>query len=114
MLIAEFARRHAARRHMGSDRGTQLGGPAGFPHEVSYGAAKAALESYTMSAVFEFAALGVTAHVVHPPVTDTGWVTEDERPDLIHIASPGDVAEVIAYLVSDGARLITANRIHTR
>ena len=87
---------------------------------MSYGAAKAALENYTMSAAFELAPLGITANVVHPPVTDTGWVTEDvrrhvdERPDLIHIATPGDVAEVIAYLVSDGARLITANRIHLR
>ena len=73
-----------------------------------------------MSAALELAPLGITANVVHPPVTDTGWVTEDvrrhvdERPDLIHIATPGDVAEVIAYLVSDRARLITANRIHLR
>ena len=46
--------------------------------------------------------------------TDRDMLVLDEHPDLIHIASPGDVAEVIAYLVSDGARLITANRIHLR
>jgi 3-oxoacyl-[acyl-carrier protein] reductase len=121
LLIAEFARRHAARgATWGRIVGLTSGGPTGFPNEVSYGAAKAALENYTMSAAFELAPLGITANVVHPPVTDTGWVTEDvrrhvdERPDLIHIASPADVAEVIAYLVSDGARLITANRIHLR
>jgi 3-oxoacyl-[acyl-carrier protein] reductase len=121
LLIAEFARRHAARgATWGRIVGLTSGGPAGFPNEVSYGAAKAALESYTMSAAFELAPLGITANVVHPPVTDTGWVTEDvrrhvdERPDLIHIARPEDVAEVIAYLVSDQARLITANRIHLR
>jgi 3-oxoacyl-[acyl-carrier protein] reductase len=121
LLIAEFARRHAARgATWGRIVGLTSGGPTGFPNQVSYGAAKAALENYTMSAAFELAPLGITANVVHPPVTDTGWVTEDvrrtvnERPDLIHIASPGDVAEVIAYLVSDGARLITANRIHLR
>ena len=121
LLIAEFARRHAARgATWGRIVGLTSGGPMGFPSEVSYGAAKAALENYTMSAAFELAPLGITANVVHPPVTDTGWVTEDvrrtvnERPDLIHIASPEDVAEVIAYLVSDGARLITANRIHLR
>jgi len=121
LLIAEFARRHAARgAAWGRIIGLTSGGPTGFPNEVSYGAAKAALENYTMSAAFELAPLGITANVVHPPVTDTGWVTEDvrrhvdERADLIHIASPEDVAEVIAYLVSDGARLITANRIHLR
>ena len=95
------------------------GGPMGFPSEVSYGAAKAALENYTMSAAFELASLGITANVVHPPVTDTGWVTDEVRrhvtdhPDLI-LANPEDVAQVIAYPVSDEARLITANRIHLR
>ena len=51
----------------------------GFPNEVSYGAAKAALENYTMAAAFELAPLGITANVVHPPVTDTGWVTDEVR-----------------------------------
>jgi 3-oxoacyl-[acyl-carrier protein] reductase len=121
LLIAEFARRHAARgATWGRIVGLTSGGPNGFPNEVSYGAAKAALENYTMSAAFELAPLGITANVVHPPVTDTGWVTEDvrrhveDRPDLIHIASPDSVAEVIAYLVSDGTGLITGNRIHLR
>ena len=92
----------------------------GFPHEVSYGAAKAALENYTMAAGFELAPLGITANIVHPPVTDTGWVTDEvrshvtERHDLIHIASPDDVARVIAYLASYEASLITGNRIHFR
>lgn len=121
LLIAEFARRHAARgANWGRIVGLTSGGPTGFPSEVSYGAAKAALENYTMSAAFELASMGITANVVHPPVTDTGWVTEevrhhvDERPDLIHIARPDDVARVIAYLVSDDARLITGNRVHLR
>ena len=92
----------------------------GFPSEVSYGAAKAALENYTMSAAFELSGLGITANVVHPPVTDTGWVTDEvrqhvaEQTELIHIASPDEVAEVIAFLVSEKAHLITGNRIHLR
>ena len=121
LLIAEFARRHTARGgHWGRIIGLTSGGPTGFPNEVSYGAAKAALENYTMSAAFELAKFGITANIVNPPVTDTGWVTEDvrqhvaERADLIHIASPDEVAEVIAFLVSDEAHLITANRIHLR
>ena len=121
LLIAEFARRHTARGgHWGRIIGLTSGGPTGSPNEVSYGAAKAALENYTMSAAFELAKFGITANVVNPPVTDTGWVTEDvrrhvaERTDLIHIASPDEVAVVIAFLVSDEAHLITANRIHLR
>jgi 3-oxoacyl-[acyl-carrier protein] reductase len=120
-LIAEFARRHVERRAgWGRIVGLTSGGPTGFPGEVSYGAAKAALENYTMSAAFELAHLGVTANIVYPPVTDTGWVTDEvrrhveERSDLIHIVGPDEVARVIAYLVSDEARLITANVIHLR
>jgi 3-oxoacyl-[acyl-carrier protein] reductase len=100
--------------------GLSSGGPLGFPEEVSYGAAKAALTNYTMSAAFELAPFGVTANMVYPPITDTGWVNDavraerDRRPDLIHIAEPEEVAEVIAYLCSDAARLITANTIHLR
>jgi 3-oxoacyl-[acyl-carrier protein] reductase len=121
LLISEFARRHAARgARYGRIVSLTSGGPAGFPGEVSYGAAKAALENYTMSAALELAGLGITANVVHPPVTDTGWVTEEvrrhvaERPDLIHIAQPEEVAAAIVQLLSDDARLITANRLHLR
>jgi 3-oxoacyl-[acyl-carrier protein] reductase len=120
-LIAEFARRHAARQATwGRIIGLTSGGPNGFPGEVSYGAAKAALENYTMSAAYELAALGVTANIVHPPVTDTGWITEDvrryvaSRPDLIHVAQPREVADIIAFLVSDEAQLIAGNVIHLR
>src|SRR5688572_13653562 len=120
-LIAEFARRHAARHATwGRIIGLTSGGPNGFPGEVSYGAAKAALENYTTSAAFELASLGITANIVHPPVTDTGWITDDVRrhvagrPDLIHIAEPSEVAAIIAFLASDEARLITGNVIHLR
>jgi 3-oxoacyl-[acyl-carrier protein] reductase len=121
LMIAEFARRHIARGGAwGRIIGLTSGGDLGFPEEVSYGAAKAAQENYTMSAALELAGHGVTANMVHPPVTDTGWVTENVRqavaasPTLFHIASPAEVAEVIAYLASDAAALITTNVITLR
>jgi 3-oxoacyl-[acyl-carrier protein] reductase len=121
LLIAEFARRHIARgATWGRIVGLTSGGVLGFPEEVSYGAAKAAQENYTMSAAVELADYGVTANMVHPPVTDTGWVTDAVRahvaatPELVHVAAPGEVADVIAYLVSDAAALITGNVITLR
>ena len=120
-LISEFARRHSERgATWGRIVGLTSGGPSGFPGEVSYGAAKAALENYTMSAAFELAHLGITANVVYPPVTDTGWVTEEvrravqESPNLFNVVEPGEVACVIAYLASDHASLITGNVIRLR
>ena len=121
LMISEFARRHIGRGGTwGRIIGLTSGGELGFPEEVSYGAAKAAQVNYTMSAAMELATFGVTANMIHPPVTDTGWVTDAvraeiaARPDLIHIASPAEVAEMIAYLASDAAALITANVITLR
>jgi 3-oxoacyl-[acyl-carrier protein] reductase len=121
LMISEFARRHIERgADWGRIIGLTSGGELGFPEEVSYGAAKAAQVNYTMSAALELAPFGVTANMVYPPVTDTGWVTDAVREHvaasttLIHIASPGEVAEVIAYLASDAAALITANVITLR
>jgi 3-oxoacyl-[acyl-carrier protein] reductase len=121
LMISEFARRHIYRHaEWGRIIGLTSGGPLGFPGEVSYGAAKAALESYTMAAAFELASFGVTANMVYPPVTDNGWVTDQvrehvkTRPDLLHIVSPEEVAAVITFLCSDYARLITANIVHLR
>jgi 3-oxoacyl-[acyl-carrier protein] reductase len=121
LMISEFARRHIAREaNWGRIIGLTSGGDLGFPEEVSYGAAKAAQVNYTMSAALELAPYGVTANMVYPPVTDTGWVTDAvrhevaARREMIHIASPAEVAEVIAYLASDAAALITANVITLR
>jgi 3-oxoacyl-[acyl-carrier protein] reductase len=121
LLIGEFARRHVARgASWGRIIGLTSGGGLGFPEEVSYGAAKAAQVNYTMSAALELADYGVTANMVYPPVTDTGWVTDSVREFVagslthVHIASPAEVAEVIAYLASDAAGLITANTITLR
>jgi 3-oxoacyl-[acyl-carrier protein] reductase len=51
LMISEFARRHIARQaDWGRIIGLTSGGELGFPEEVSYGAAKAAQENYTMSA----------------------------------------------------------------
>lgn len=121
LMIARLA--ESVRRHrLGWGRIVSLtsGSPMGFPGEVSYGAAKAALENYTMSASVELADDGVTANVLYPPVTDTGWVTDEVRafvdasPDHVHVADPAEVAEVIGWLCTDAARLVTGNVIRLR
>jgi 3-oxoacyl-[acyl-carrier protein] reductase len=121
LLIAELARRHAARGGTwGRIVGLTSGGDLGFAEQVSYGAAKAAQVNYTMSAAVELADLGITANAVHPPVTDTGWVTDAVRESVavsqahVHVATPAEVARVIAYLASDAAGLITGNVITLR
>jgi 3-oxoacyl-[acyl-carrier protein] reductase len=119
LLIAEFARRHLQRgASWGRIIGLTSGGPGGFPQEVSYGAAKAAQENYTMAAAQELGPYGVTANMVYPPVTDTGWVTAAVQEQAVagsplrHMAQPDDVAEVIFLLASHQARYITGQVLH--
>ncbi len=120
-MIAEFSRRLIARGgSWGRIVGLTSGGPEGFPTEVSYGAAKAAQENYTMSAATELAPYGVTANVVRPGVTDTGWVNDDVRAFVAksaghtYVATPDEVANVIGWLCTNDAKLVTGNVIRLR
>jgi 3-oxoacyl-[acyl-carrier protein] reductase len=119
LLISEFAARHLSRRaQWGRIVGLTSGEGDGFPDEVSYGAAKAAQTNLTLSAASELARYGVTANVVHPPITDTGWINAKiaaaAHATGRRVATPKEVAQVIAYLVSDEAGLITGNVIRLR
>ena len=120
-LIAEYSRRHVVREaRWGRILAMTSGSSGGFPGEVSYGAAKAALESYVKSAAWELGRFGITANVVYPPATDTGWVTEAvERTVLAsspleHIGRPEEVAQVIVFLASEQARFVTGNVVRMR
>ena len=121
LMIAEFSRRLIERDGTwGRIIGLTSGGPSGFPSEVTYGAAKAALENYTMSAATELGRRGVTANMIHPPITDSGWVNDAVRDfaatssDHFHVAEPGEVAGVIAWLCTDDARMLTGNILRMR
>ncbi|MDQ2743097.1 MAG: SDR family oxidoreductase [Chloroflexota bacterium] len=121
LLIAEFAHRF---RERGAAWGRIItvttGGSGGFPEEVSYGASKNALESYTMAAAWELGQFGITANVVCPPATDTGWIPEASREEIAQgsplrrICTPNQVADVILFLVSQQAAAVTADKIVMR
>ncbi len=121
LMIAEFSSRLINRDGTwGRIVGLTSGGSMGFPSEVTYGAAKAALENYTMSAALELGRRGVTANMIHPPITDSGWVNEAVREfaatstDHFHVAEPAEVGRVIAWLCGDDARMVTGNLIRMR
>ncbi len=121
LLIAEFARRH-------KERGATWGrivtitsaGQYGFTGEISYGASKAALESYTYSAAWELGTYGITANVVYPAATDTGWMDEPlkaavrEKSPLKHVGQPDEVADAVLFLCSEQARAVTGTKIRLR
>lgn len=121
LLIAEFSRRHARRGAVwGRIVSLTTGGAPGFPQEASYGASKNALESYTMAAAMELGRHGITANVLCPPATDTGWLNAElaktiaAAEPLFHVGKPEEVAEVIVFLASHQARFITGQRLVMR
>ena len=120
LLMAEYISRHRARKATWGRIVTMTSGTGGgYPGQVSYGAAKAALISYTLSAASEMARDRVTANVVYPPVTDTGWVTDDVRAfvetdhEHHHIATPDEVAETVVWLCADANHLVQRQRHQT-
>jgi 3-oxoacyl-[acyl-carrier protein] reductase len=118
LLIAEFARRHIARgASWGRIIGITSAGRDGFPGEASYGASKAALESYTFTAASELAPHGITANIVEPMGTDTGWISPElaeqitQESPFNHVGQPEEVAEAVVFFASVQARYLTGQRL---
>jgi 3-oxoacyl-[acyl-carrier protein] reductase len=119
LMIAEFARRHIARgARWGRIVNVSTAGAERFPSEISYGASKYALESYTRSAAMELGKFGINVNVVSLGPVQTGWITAElERAILPTIplgrtGNPEDVADVVVFLASHQARWVTGQRIY--
>jgi 3-oxoacyl-[acyl-carrier protein] reductase len=73
---------------------------------LPYGASKGALDRITLAASKEFAGLGITANVINPGPTQTGWMTPElcsrvvaETP-LSRLGTSRDAANLISFLCS--------------
>jgi 3-oxoacyl-[acyl-carrier protein] reductase len=88
----------------------------------AYAAAKAGILGLTRSLALELAPFGARANVVAPgriatarvraSYSDTEWDAAAKRIPLGHAGEPEDVAETIAFLVSDAARHFTGQTLH--
>jgi len=118
VMMAEFARRHIARRaRWGRIINVSTAGADRFPSEISYGASKYALESYTRSAAMELGKFGITVNVVSLGPVQTGWITHELEREILptiplgRIGMPEDVADVVVFLASEQARWVTGQKI---
>lgn len=89
----------------------------------SYGAAKAALESWTVGLARELGPRGITANLVAPGLVQgteffRGQLTDKRRAGLVEATAtkragvPADIAAVIGFLASAEARHVSAQVLH--
>jgi 3-oxoacyl-[acyl-carrier protein] reductase len=95
---------------------SSVSGRAGVPGQVSYGASKAGLESMVRSSARELGQFGVTINGVAPGLVESAMTADLpaslkrgylSRIPLRRFAEPDDIAPIVRFLTSDGARYIT-------
>jgi 3-oxoacyl-[acyl-carrier protein] reductase len=103
LLIREFGRRFASA--FGSGRIVAFTSDHTVGN-VPYGASKGALDRITIAASQEFASIGVTANVINPGPTDTGWMTSQLMTQVVsntplrRVGLPSDAANIVSFLCS--------------
>jgi 3-oxoacyl-[acyl-carrier protein] reductase len=97
-----------------STDGTHLG----FSGATAYLGSKGALEQFTKGLAHELAPKGVTVNTVSPGFTETEMMKEPFRTvgiqmsPLKRIGLPKDIADVVAFVVSEDARWLTGQNLH--
>lgn len=116
LLIREFGRRFKG--IFGSGRIVSLTSDhtAG---NLPYGASKGAMDRIVLAASEEFRELGVTANVINPGATDTGWMSPAELSSLAassplrRVGLPQDCASLVRFLCSDEGGWINGQLLHS-
>jgi 3-oxoacyl-[acyl-carrier protein] reductase len=86
---------------------------------LPYGASKAALDRITVAAAHEFTGLGITANVINPGPTQTGWMTPELESRIIsetplgRLGVPEDCANLVAFLCSPEGGWINGQLLHS-
>ena len=92
----------------------------GFAGATAYLGSKGALEQFTKGLAHELASKGITVNTVSPGYTDTAMMPADptfrqigeQASPLKRLGTPKDIADVVAFVVSEEARWLTGQNIH--
>lgn len=98
---------------------SSIAGQMGIPNRIGYGAAKGAVSMMTRVLAGEWAALGIRVNAVAPGYVRTALVDGliargqidpsgiEARTPMRRLAEPEEIANVIAFLISDQASYVT-------
>jgi 3-oxoacyl-[acyl-carrier protein] reductase len=90
-----------------------------MPGELAYVATKGAIEAFTLTLAAEVGHKGITVNAINPGPTDTGWMSEEMKREIISKSPSGrigqseDAARLVACLAGDEAAWITGQLIHS-
>jgi 3-oxoacyl-[acyl-carrier protein] reductase len=116
LLVKEFG--HRFRGKFGSGRIVSITSDhtAG---NLPYGASKGAMDRIVLASAQEFRSLGITANVVNPGATDTGWMSETLKTDvqsktlLNRVGMPQDCANLVKFLCSQEGGWINGQLLYS-
>jgi 3-oxoacyl-[acyl-carrier protein] reductase len=103
LLVREFSQRFRTTRGRGRIIALTSDHVAG---NLPYGASKGAMDRIVLAAAREFRHLGITANVVNPGPTDTGWMTAQQidafsrQTPSGRVGLPEDCANLVCFLCS--------------
>lgn len=119
LLMSEFAQRHIGRKaEWGRIINVSTDGAYAHPSNVSYGASKLAMESYSRAAAYELGPYGITVNVVSPGPVQTGWLSAEITESLAkslplrRIGRPENIADAVVFFASKQADWITGQVLH--
>jgi 3-oxoacyl-[acyl-carrier protein] reductase len=116
LLIREFGLRY----QMASGAGRIIAMTSDHTvNNLPYGASKGALDRIVLAAAHEFTHLGVTANVINPGPTDTGWMSQEIRSQVLaetplnRMGTPEDAANLVSFLCSRQGGWINGQLLHS-
>src|SRR5260370_35900843 len=120
LLSIEFARRFTFPEGGRIINLTSGQGRGAMPGKLAYVATKGAVEAFTVSLAAEVAPKGITVNAIDPGPTDTGWMSEEIKANIVRasgrdrLGQPEDAARMIVFLASDAGEWISGQIIHAR